>query len=98
MLMSFDCQQCGYQNNEIQNAGKIESKGIKINLRISSKTDINRQVVKSDYTSTLLPHLDFEIPSQSQKGGEKLCHLSELLNSISKALHGLSIYFRGDYN
>lgn len=70
--MSFDCQHCGYQNNEIQNAGKIEPKGVKINLKIISKSDINRQVVKSDYTSVHLPHLDFEIPSQSQKGGKNI--------------------------
>lgn len=69
--MSFECEQCGYQNNEIQNAGKIEEKGVKIVLEIKSKADINRQVVKSDYTSVCIPHLEFEIPAQSQKGGKK---------------------------
>lgn len=70
--MSFNCEHCGYENNEIQNVGKIEPKGIKINLKVASKADINRQVVKSDYTSVHLPHLEFEIPSQSQKGGKKI--------------------------
>lgn len=68
--MSFDCEHCGYQNNEIQNAGKIEEKGVKIVLKVTSKSDINRQIVKSDYTSISIPHLDFEIPAQSQKGGK----------------------------
>ncbi|XP_014219188.1 zinc finger protein ZPR1 [Copidosoma floridanum] len=68
MLMSFECKHCGYQNNEVQNAGKIEEKGVKITLTIASKADLNRQIVKSDYTSVCIPHLDFEIPSQSQKG------------------------------
>ena len=67
--MSFDCEHCGYQNNEIQNAGKIEEKGVKITLNVSSVRDLNRQVVKSDYTSVRIPHLDFEIPALSQKGG-----------------------------
>jgi zinc finger protein len=70
MLMSFECTHCNYQNNEVQNAGKIEEKGIKIKLSINSKLDLNRQVVKSDYTSVCIPYLDFEIPSQSQKGGK----------------------------
>ena len=70
MLMSFECEHCGFQNNEIQNAGKIEDRGIKITLKVNSKDDLNRQVVKSDYTSISIPHLDFEIPSQSQKGGK----------------------------
>ena len=67
--MSFECEHCGNQNNEIQNAGKIEDKGVKITLKVNSQADLNRQVVKSDYTSLTIPHLEFEVPSQSQKGG-----------------------------
>ncbi|KAG5326088.1 ZPR1 protein, partial [Acromyrmex heyeri] len=68
VLMSFECEHCGYQNNEIQSGGKIAEKGIKITLQVVTSQDLNRQVVKSDYTSIHIPHLDFEIPSQSQKG------------------------------
>ncbi|KYN28845.1 PREDICTED: zinc finger protein ZPR1 [Trachymyrmex cornetzi] len=68
VLMSFECEHCGYQNNEIQSGGKIAEKGIKITLQVVMSQDLNRQVVKSDYTSIHIPHLDFEIPSQSQKG------------------------------
>ncbi|XP_043479955.1 zinc finger protein ZPR1 [Leptopilina heterotoma] len=68
VISSFACEHCGYQNNEIQNAGKITEKGIKITLTIVTNSDLNRQVVKSDYTSVRIPHLDFEIPAQSQKG------------------------------
>lgn len=69
MVSSFTCEHCDYQNNEIQNAGKITEKGIKITLTVSTARDLNRQVIKSDYTSVRIPHLDFEIPAQSQKGG-----------------------------
>lgn len=72
MISSFACEHCGYQNNEIQNAGKITEKGIKITLTVVTNSDLNRQVVKSDYTSVRIPHLDFEIPAQSQKGGKIL--------------------------
>ncbi|KAG7200099.1 hypothetical protein KM043_000545 [Ampulex compressa] len=68
VVMSFDCEHCGYQNNEIQSGGKIAEKGIKISVKVVSPCDLNRQVVKSDYTSVKIPHIDFEIPSQSQKG------------------------------
>lgn len=66
--MSFECEHCGYQNNEIQSGGKINERGIKITLQVVSPCDLNRQVVKSDYTSICIPHLDFEIPALSQKG------------------------------
>ncbi|XP_025994624.1 zinc finger protein ZPR1 [Solenopsis invicta] len=68
VLISFECEHCGYQNNEIQSGGKIAEKGIKITLQVATLQDLNRQIVKSDYTSIHIPHLDFEIPSQSQKG------------------------------
>ncbi|XP_015520477.1 zinc finger protein ZPR1 isoform X2 [Neodiprion lecontei] len=68
VLMSFSCEHCGCRNNEIQNAGKTLDKGIKATLLVSGAHDLNRQVVKSDFTGVRIPKLDFEIPSQSQKG------------------------------
>ncbi|XP_011694244.1 PREDICTED: zinc finger protein ZPR1 [Wasmannia auropunctata] len=68
VLMSFECEHCGCRNNEIQSGGRIAEKGIRITLRVATSQDLNRQVVKSDYTSIHVPHLDFEIPAQSQKG------------------------------
>ncbi|XP_066993713.2 zinc finger protein ZPR1 [Anabrus simplex] len=68
ILMSFECEKCGFRNNEIQPGGEIQEKGIRIVVHVRSPSDLNRQVVKSDYTSVKIPELDFEIPSQSQKG------------------------------
>lgn len=72
--MSFTCDQCGYQNNEIQSGAPISDKGVRIVLEVKSERDLNRQVVKSDYTSIKLVETDFEIPSKSQKGGKILLH------------------------
>lgn len=68
IVMSFDCEKCGFANNEIQSGGKIEEKGKRIVLRVDQQRDLNRQVVKSDFTCVKIPELDFEIPAQSQKG------------------------------
>lgn len=70
MLFSFCCDECGYQNNEIQSGGAIAEKGIKFKLSVEKEEDLNRKVVKSDYTSVKIVELDFEIPAQSQKGGK----------------------------
>lgn len=66
--MSFTCNDCGYQNNEIQSGSVIPERGIKITLAVKEKKDLNRQLVKSDHTSIQIPELNFEIPSKSQKG------------------------------
>jgi len=69
LLTSFECGHCGFKNNEIQPGGTMEEKGVRITLAVQSERDLNRQVVKSDYTSVKIVELDFEIPSQSQRGG-----------------------------
>nr|CAD7457703.1 unnamed protein product [Timema tahoe] len=68
ILISFSCEKCGYQNNEIQRGGQTDEKGVRVVLHVQTTEDLNRQVVKSDYTAVRIPKLDFEIPSQSQKG------------------------------
>ena len=67
--MSFECGHCGFKNNEIHPGGTVAEKGVRITLTIQSECDLNRQVVKSDYTSVKIVELDFEIPAQSQRGG-----------------------------
>lgn len=71
VLMSFSCDHCGYQNNEIQSGAPVSEKGLKITLNVKSERDLNRQVVKSDYTSIKIVDIDFEIPAKSQKGGKR---------------------------
>ncbi|XP_055697227.1 zinc finger protein ZPR1 [Phlebotomus papatasi] len=68
ILMSFECEDCGYRNNEIQSGGEIADRGCKITLEVKNPQDLNRKVVKSDYSSIKIVEMDFEIPSQSQKG------------------------------
>lgn len=68
IIMSFCCENCGYQNNEIQPGGEMAPKGIRIQVRIDKLKDLNRRVVKSDFSSVRIEELDFEIPARSQKG------------------------------
>ncbi|KAK9506274.1 hypothetical protein O3M35_008241 [Rhynocoris fuscipes] len=84
VLMSFECPHCGYSNNEIQPGGEIQEKGVKITLELTTKDDINRQLVKSDFTSIKIPHLQFEIPAQSQKG-----EITTVEGVITRAIDGL---------
>lgn len=66
--MSFSCEECGFQNNEIQSGAEIKEKGIKFKLIVKEPKDLNRRVVKSDYSSIRIEEIDFEIPPKSQKG------------------------------
>ncbi|CAD7092930.1 unnamed protein product [Hermetia illucens] len=82
--MSFQCEHCGYENNEIQSAGEIQPKGCRLTLTVTTTSDLNRRVVKSDYSSIQIPEVNFEIPSQSQKG-----EVTTVEGIIERAITGL---------
>jgi len=68
ILMSFNCDHCGFSNNEIQSGGAVQEKGLRLTVTISTERDLSRQVVKSDYATLIIPELELEIPPKGQKG------------------------------
>lgn len=63
VIMSFSCEKCGFQNNEIQSAGQIQPKGARYALRVEREADLQRQVVKGDTCIFRLEDIDLEIPA-----------------------------------
>lgn len=84
VIFSFNCDECGFQNNEIQSGGATAEKGIRYKLSVEKTEDLNRKVVKSDYTSVKIEELEFEIPSQSQKG-----EVTTIEGIIDRSIRGL---------
>lgn len=42
VLAAFDCPHCGYRNNSVETAGRLEDKGTRWAVRIKSISDLNR--------------------------------------------------------
>jgi zinc finger protein len=68
IIASFVCEECNERNNEVTFGGEIQLQGCRYNLKATSSKDLNRQLVKSDSASILIPEIDFEIPPGTQKG------------------------------
>lgn len=68
VLSSFDCPHCDFKNNELQSAGKIEDKGCRCTCIVTTKHDLNRQVVVSEHGRIVLQELDLEVPPQNKRG------------------------------
>lgn len=83
--MSFSCEHCGFQNNEIQSGAEIKPKGIKMKLVVKEASDLNRRIVKSDNSSVRIEELDFEIPAKSQRG-----EVTTVEGIIDRVVAGLS--------
>lgn len=84
IVSSFTCDHCHWSNTEIQSAGQIQEQGVCYTLKITTKQDLNREVVKADSATTRIPELDFEIPPFTQKGS-----LSTVEGLLDRAVSGL---------
>nr|XP_003418278.1 zinc finger protein ZPR1 [Loxodonta africana] len=84
IVSSFSCEHCGWNNTEIQSAGRIQDQGVRYTLTVRAQEDMNREVVKTDSATTRIPELDFEIPAFSQKGA-----LTTVEGLINRAISGL---------
>ncbi|CAI9722530.1 zinc finger protein ZPR1 [Octopus vulgaris] len=62
IIMSFQCDHCGFHNNELKPGSAIQQLGVQYKVRIISKKDLNRQVIQTDSASVKIPELDFEVP------------------------------------
>ncbi|KAI9780580.1 MAG: nucleolar zinc-finger protein [Peltula sp. TS41687] len=82
ILMSFSCPHCNLQNSEIQSAGQIQEHGCRYNFTLSGKSDLSRQVVKSDSSIVKFVELDVEIPA----GRGRLTNVEGLLTGLIEDL------------
>ncbi|TFY83300.1 hypothetical protein EWM64_g714 [Hericium alpestre] len=60
--MSFRCEHCGTENNEVQMAGQIRPEGTMYTARILARSDLDRQVVKSETSTVIIPEYELTIP------------------------------------
>ncbi|KAF8513410.1 zf-ZPR1-domain-containing protein [Hysterangium stoloniferum] len=63
IVMSFRCEHCGNQNNEIQSAGIIRDLGTYYTAKILDREDLNRQLVKSETGTVFIPEYELTIPA-----------------------------------
>ncbi|PKS09768.1 hypothetical protein jhhlp_004389 [Lomentospora prolificans] len=78
ILMSFECEHCGFHNNEIQTASEVQPKGTYYELRLTEMADFSRQVVKADSATAKFIELDLEMPP----GRGQLSNIEGLLRTV----------------
>ncbi|XP_041373546.1 zinc finger protein ZPR1-like [Gigantopelta aegis] len=94
VLMVTLCDECGYKESEVKGGTGIEPKGIKIDLHITNKRDMLRDVIKSESSKIIIPDLDFETGSGTLGG--KFSTVEGLLIDIKTQLRDLNPFFHGD--
>lgn len=84
VIMSFSCEFCGYRNNEMQSGSEIQTTGVRISLKVTELKDLNRRIVRSDFSSVIIKEVNLEIPVGSQKG-----EVTTIEGIIERAITGL---------
>eukprot|EP01122_Echinamoeba_exundans_P016849 TRINITY_DN8673_c0_g1_i1.p1 TRINITY_DN8673_c0_g1~~TRINITY_DN8673_c0_g1_i1.p1 ORF type:complete len:461 (+),score=66.40 TRINITY_DN8673_c0_g1_i1:103-1485(+) len=85
IVSSFACAHCGNRNNSVQFGGAIQDKAVKYTLKVKDLKDIERQVVKSDTATIIVPELELEIPPESHQGS-----LSTVEGVLRQVVDGLN--------
>ncbi|OAF70853.1 Zinc finger protein ZPR1 [Intoshia linei] len=60
IISSFICDHCHLKNTDVSPSIPIQSSGTRIEITITTKADMNRQVVKTKYARIIVPVLEFE--------------------------------------
>ncbi|KAF8332217.1 ZPR1 zinc-finger domain-containing protein [Amanita rubescens] len=66
IVMSFRCEHCGWQNNEVQSAGSIRPEGTVYTARILSRSDLDRQIIRSSTCEVSIPELELTLPATNR--------------------------------
>lgn len=63
-IMSFECSHCNTINNELQSVSDMQEKGIRYKVRCERDEDLQRQVVKTEWSEIKIPEIEFEVKRQ----------------------------------
>lgn len=94
IVMSLLCEKCGYKSNEIKGGGAIPKFGTKITLRVSTASDLAREVLKSDTAGLEIPELELELDEGGLDG--VYTTVEGLLKKLYDRLESVNPFSSGD--
>lgn len=68
VIMSTVCEECGYRSNEVKTGGEVPDKGRKITLKVETKEDLLRDILKSESAVLSCPELQLQVEPGTMGG------------------------------
>lgn len=68
VIMSTVCDHCGYRSNEVKTGGEVPEKGRKITLKVQTKEDLARDILKSESAALECPELQLHVEPGTMGG------------------------------
>lgn len=93
--MCTTCDNCGIKSSEVKSGEGVEPKGVKYTLKLTDESDLNRDLLKSDYATFEIPEIEFCMSEGTL--GSKFTTLEGLLKDCVTQLREVS-YFGSDFD
>ncbi|PWO00859.1 zf-ZPR1-domain-containing protein [Tilletiopsis washingtonensis] len=61
IIMSTNCDACGYRDNEVKSGSAISAQGRKLTLRVEDASDLSRDLLKSESAGLSIPEIDLHL-------------------------------------
>ncbi|KIJ61979.1 hypothetical protein HYDPIDRAFT_115119 [Hydnomerulius pinastri MD-312] len=84
LIMSTNCEACGYRDNEVKSGAAISEKGKKITLKVEDQEDLGRDILKSETSGLTIPEIDLVL--QPGTLGGRFTTLEGILEQVYEEL------------
>ncbi|KAJ6577116.1 ZPR1 zinc-finger domain-containing protein [Mycena sp. CBHHK59/15] len=84
LIMSTNCDRCGYRDNEVKSGAAISDKGKRIVLKVEDREDLSRDVLKSETAGLEIPEIDLVL--QHGTLGGRFTTLEGILEQVYEEL------------
>ncbi|KAI3648782.1 hypothetical protein MP228_006636 [Amoeboaphelidium protococcarum] len=94
MATACDADGCGYKSNEVKASGAVSEKGKRIQLLVTSKDDLDRDILKSESCGIAVPELELTLDAYTLGG--KFTTIEGLLTQVKDELYSRMPFLSGD--
>ncbi|KAF9466660.1 zinc-finger protein zpr1 [Collybia nuda] len=84
LIMSTNCDRCGYRDNEVKSGSAISDQGKRITLKVEDRDDLSRDILKSETAGLTIPEIDLVL--QHGTLGGRFTTLEGILNQVYEEL------------
>ncbi|CAL1714821.1 unnamed protein product [Somion occarium] len=84
LIMSTNCEACGYRDNEVKSGSAISPQGKRITLKVEDRDDLSRDILKSESAGLQIPEIDLVL--QPGTLGGRFTTLEGILDQVYEEL------------
>ncbi|KAG8807592.1 nucleolar zinc-finger protein [Serendipita sp. 399] len=93
IIMSTNCEACGYRDNEVKSSGAMSDRGKRITLKVEDSDDLSRDILKSDSCGLQIPEIDLVLTAGTLGG--RFTTIEGILDQVYDELSG-KLFASGD--